>query len=105
MDKQAEKLENVVKRNKKVNNMMKGLDVKATMIGFGVAWSVLILLLGWFSILGWDKKVVVIMSSLYIGYKPTFLGSLIGALWGFIDGAIWGGIIALVYNAVIRKKS
>jgi hypothetical protein len=44
------------------------------------------------------------MASFYIGFKPTFLGGVIGAIWGFIDGAIGGVIIALVYNAIARKK-
>lgn len=59
---------------------------------------------GWASILGWCAKFVEIMASIYIGFKPTFLGGIIGAIWGFIDGAVGGAIIAFVYNIATKKK-
>ncbi|NOX25417.1 MAG: membrane-associated protein [Deltaproteobacteria bacterium] len=59
---------------------------------------------GWAAIFGWSAKFVAVMSSVYIGFKPTFLGGIIGALWGFIDGATSGVIIAVIYNAVTKKK-
>jgi hypothetical protein len=78
------------------------LDVKALAIGLGVSWAVCILFAGWVSIFGWGAKFVEVMSSVYIGYAPTFLGSVIGAIWGFIDGAIGGVIIAFVYNTIVN---
>ncbi len=80
------------------------LNVKALAAGLGVSWSILVLLTGWASIFGWGTGFVEMMSSLYIGFAPTFSGGVIGAIWGFIDGAIGGAIIAVVYNAVVRKK-
>jgi hypothetical protein len=46
---------------------------------------------------------VTVLSSLYIGYSPTFLGGIIGGIWAFVDGAIAGAIIAWVYNLVAKK--
>lgn len=43
------------------------------------------------------------VSSLYIGYAPTFLGGIIGALGALVDAAIGGAISVLVYNAVVRR--
>jgi len=83
---------------------MERLNIKAAAIAFGVSWSVGMLFLGWVSIFGWGTKLVEVMSSLYIGYKPSFLGGVIGAIWGFVDGAIWGAIIAFVYNLIVRKR-
>ena len=83
---------------------MEKLNIKAAAIAFGVSWGVGMLLLGWISIFGWGTRLVVVMSSLYIGYKPTILGGIIGAIWGFVDGAIWGAIIAFVYNLIVRKR-
>ncbi|MFQ5990001.1 MAG: bacteriophage holin [Candidatus Methylomirabilales bacterium] len=80
------------------------LNVKALAVALGVSWSVLILFSGWASIFGWGTRFVEIMSSLYIGFAPTFLGGLIGAAWGFIDGAIGGAVVALIYNAMVSKK-
>lgn len=83
------------------------LDVKALAVGLGVSWAVSMLFAGWVSIFGWGIKFVEVMSSVYIGYAPTFLGGTIGAIWGFIDGAI--GVLfiilmAIVYYRTIKKE-
>jgi len=36
----------------------------------------------------------------YIGYSFTPLGSVIGALWGFVDFAIGGAIAACLYQKI-----
>ena len=83
---------------------MERLNVKALAVGLGASWAVCMLFLGWVSIFGWGTKFVEMMSSVYIGFTPTFLGGIIGAVWGFIDGAIGGAIIAVVYNAIAKRK-
>jgi len=80
---------------------MKKLNVKGLALAGGVLWSFYTLLIGlaaW--LFDWGTGLVTVMASLYIGFAPTFAGSLIGALWAFIDGVIGGAIIALVYNKV-----
>ena len=52
---------------------------------------------------GWGKGIVEVMSSVYIGYSASFLGGIIGAVWGFADGLIGGAIFALIYNGIARK--
>lgn len=83
---------------------MAKLSVKGLAISLGVAWAAMVLFTGWVAIFGWGTNFVEALSSLYIGYAPTFLGGIIGAVWGFVDGAIGGLIIALVYNAMVRGK-
>ena len=83
---------------------MEKLNVKALALGLGISWAIGMLFLGWVSIFGWGIKLVEASSSLYIGFAPTFLGGIIGAIWGFVDGAIGGAIIALIYNAVAKKR-
>jgi hypothetical protein len=83
---------------------MEKLNVKALAIGLGVSWAACMLFVGWASIFGWGTKFVELMSSVYVGFAPTFLGGIIGAIWGFIDGAIGGAIIAFVYNMIVKKK-
>ncbi len=80
------------------------LNVKASAVALGASWAICVLFLGWVSIFGWGIKFVEMMSSIYIGFAPTFLGGIIGAGWAFIDGAIGGAIIAFVYNAVAKKR-
>ena len=83
---------------------MEKLSVKGLAIGLGASWAICMLLAGWASIFGWGTKFVEVMASVYIGLKPTFLGGIIGAIWAFIDGAIGGMVIAIIYNAVTKKK-
>lgn len=83
---------------------MEKLSVKGLAIGLGATWALCMLFIGWVSIFGWATNIVEVMSSVYIGFKPTFLGGIIGAAWGFVDGAIGGLVIALIYNAIAKKK-
>jgi len=79
---------------------MQKLNVKAMTIAGGAAWAFCMLFAGWIAIFGRATQFVEVMRSVYIGFEPTFLGGIIGALWGFLDGAIVGFIIAVVYNKV-----
>jgi len=79
------------------------LSVRGLAVGLGVFWAVCMLFIGWASMFGWGVRFVEMMASVYIGFEPTFLGGIIGAIWGFIDGAIGGAIIAIVYNAVVTR--
>ncbi len=83
---------------------MEKLNVKALAVGLGVSWGLAMLFVGWVSIFGWGTKIVEMISSLYIGFEPSFLGGIIGAIWGFFDGAIGGALIAFVYNTVAERK-
>lgn len=51
---------------------------------------------------GWGSEVVKVTSTTYIGYQPTWLGSLIGGIWGFADAFIGGVIFAAIYNGLVR---
>jgi hypothetical protein len=82
---------------------MERLNPKALAFGLGISWAVCMLFVGWASIFGWGTKFVELMSSVYIGFAPSFLGGIIGAIWGFVDGAIGGAIIAFVYNKIAKK--
>jgi hypothetical protein len=75
-------------------------DVFALGLGIGVlaaAYALFLGLAGWL-FPPWGTELVTAMSSLYIGYDATFLGSILGAIWAFVDGFIAGVVIAWVYN-------
>ena len=84
---------------------MEKLDVKSFTLGVGAVGVLYMLFHGLGVMLfGWGTALSKVIGSLYIGFEPSILGVLIGAVWGFIDGAIAGLIIALVYNKLISKK-
>jgi hypothetical protein len=82
---------------------MEKCNIKALAVAIGVLWAIYVLFLGWIAAFGWGRELVRVLSSLYIGYSPTFVGGIIGGIWAFVDGAIAGAIIAWVYNLVAKK--
>lgn len=40
----------------------------------------------------------------FYGYSISWLGALVGAMWGFVEGFLWLGLLALVYNKLAGKK-
>ncbi|NOY80584.1 MAG: membrane-associated protein [Kiritimatiellaeota bacterium] len=83
---------------------MEKLNVKALAVGLGSSWALCMLFAGWGAMLGWGGKFVEVMASVYVGLTPTFLGGIVGAVWGFADGAVGGLVIGLVYNALAKKQ-
>jgi hypothetical protein len=84
---------------------MEKLNIKALAMAGGALWGVYMLLIAWSAwLFNWGTGFVTAMSSIYIGFTPTFLGGVIGAVWGFIDGAIAGAVIAWIYNIAAAKR-
>ena len=66
---------------------------------WGLMWAIGLLLMGWSAWLwGYGMAFVALFASVYIGYGPTFLGAVLGAVWGFIDFFIFAWLVALIYN-------
>ncbi len=86
--------------------MAKEKTVKFSVIGLalgvGIYWGLSMVVAGWTSIFGWGNDFVSTMASLYVGYEPSFIGGIIGGIWGFADGFIAGGVLAFFYN-MFRK--
>jgi hypothetical protein len=54
---------------------------------------------------GWGMLVVQVLSSLYIGYGPTFVGTIAGAVWAFVDGFVAGVLIAWLYKQFLLYRT
>lgn len=73
-------------------------------LAFGITWGLCLLFLGILAWLwDWGMLFVHVIGTVYIGYAPTPLGSVIGLVWGFIDAFIAGVIIAFLYNYFSKK--
>ncbi len=42
-----------------------------------------------------------LLSQFFIGYKVSFLGSIIGLVYGFITGVIFGALVGWIYNSLL----
>jgi len=47
---------------------------------------------------------LILLSQYFIGYKVTFLGSLIGAAYGFALGTICGALMGWIYNKIVAFR-
>lgn len=82
---------------------MTRLSVKGLGLSLGLTWGVGVLALGLIGITGWGRPMVDVLGSLYVGFRPTLQGSVIGGAWAFIDGALAGIVVAWLYNRVSRS--
>ncbi len=47
---------------------------------------------------------LILLSQYVIGYRVTFLGSLIGAAYGFALGTICGALMGWIYNKIVAFR-
>ena len=81
------------------------MNVKALTLSLGIVWGVAIFLTGIIAMFGWGTYMVDVFSSLYIGYKASFFGAIIGMIWAFVDGALFGFFISYLYNFFAKKEN
>ncbi len=74
-------------------------------LALGVTFTIVVFLLGIMAAaFGWGVQIAAALSSLYIGYGPTFVGSIAGAVWGFANGFVIGVLIAWLYNRFLLRR-
>lgn len=75
------------------------LSVKALALSLGIVWGVAVLILGLIQMMwGPWPGITNLIAEAYMGFAPTVQGSLIGAVWGFVDAGIGGAVVAWLYN-------
>jgi hypothetical protein len=62
--------------------------------GLGITW--------WLILREGPTGDLTLLGRIYPGYRLTYLGSLVGLGWGFLDGLIGGGVFAWLYNVLAR---
>jgi len=80
------------------------LSIRACGLTLGIFGAGTMFLLAWWLILtGNAEGPTTLFERIYIGYSFTPLGSIIGAVWGFVDWGIAGAIFAWLYNCISKK--
>ena len=80
------------------------MSVRALGLTAGIFGSFTMFFLAWWMILtGNAEGPTTLFERIYLGYSFTPVGSVIGALWGFIDFGIAGAIFAWLYNFINMK--
>jgi hypothetical protein len=75
------------------------LNVKAFGVTAGLLWGGIILLLTLLVVMqndGGDH--LKLLDKIYLGYRISYGGSIVGAFWGFVNAFIIGALFAWIYN-------
>ena len=77
------------------------LSIRSVALTLGIVGGASMFLLAWWLIIiGNAEGPATLFERIYIGYSFTPLGSVIGAVWGFVDWGIAGAIFAWLYNLI-----
>ena len=57
----------------------------------------------WLILIGNVEGPKTLFERVYIGYSFTPMGSVIGAIWGFVDFGIAGVLFAWIYNYIKKR--
>lgn len=81
------------------------LGVVSFGLAVGVTSGIFVFVLGVVAaFFGWGVQLAAALSSLFIGYGPTFVGAIAGAVWAFVDGLVAGVLIAWFYNRFLLRR-
>ena len=81
------------------------LSIRSVALTTGILGSSAMFFLAWWLIIiGNAEGPTTLFERMYIGYSFTPLGSIIGAVWGFVDWGIAGAIFAWLYNWINKKS-
>ena len=77
------------------------MSIRAFALTAGIFGATTLFFLAWWLILTENADgPTTLLDRIYIGYSFTPTGSVIGALWGFVDFGIGGAIFAWLYNKI-----
>ena len=79
------------------------IDIKAFSLAGGVLWSAGVFIMGLSAMgCGYCYKFVAWLGNFYLGYSASVVGSIIGAVWAFVDAGIGCAIFAWLYNKLTK---
>ncbi|MBN2422882.1 bacteriophage holin [Candidatus Woesearchaeota archaeon] len=88
------------KKSKTISHQKKTSPSKVGLV-IGIMWAGYVFLLGMLAaFFNVGRPIVSLLGSMYLGYNPSFSGSLIGLVWAFLDGFIAGFIGIWLYNKI-----
>ena len=80
------------------------MSIRSVGLTTGIFGAITMFLLAWWLILtGNAEGPVTLFERIYIGYSFTPMGSVIGAVWGFVDFGIAGALFAWLYNCINKR--
>ena len=84
------------------------LNAKIFGLILGIVFGLLIFIATNFLVLKGGKVVgphLQLLGQFFIGYRVSFLGSIIGFFWGFAVGSLIGTTIGWIYNRIVELRN
>jgi hypothetical protein len=87
--------------------MAEKLDMKAAIAAMTILWAGYVFLLGLLTTFGVDsiiwfsRDAVTLLATIYPGFAPTFLGTVIGGIQAIICAVVGTGIFVWIYNKFV----
>ena len=74
------------------------MNVKAFAVAAGILWGFLVFVCTLLEAVRGVGHTLGLLSALYPGYSVTYLGSVVGLVYGFVSGALVGAAFCWLYN-------
>jgi hypothetical protein len=74
------------------------MNVKAFAVAAGILWGFLLFAFTLLEAARGEGHTLRALSALYPGYAVTYLGSVVGLVYGFVSGALIGAAFCWLYN-------
>ena len=80
------------------------MSIRSVGLTAGIFGAASMFFLAWWLILtGNAEGPITLFERIYIGYSFTPMGSVIGAVWGFVDFGIAGVLFVWLYNLINKR--
>ena len=80
------------------------MSIRSVGLTMGIFGAASMFFLAWWLIFtGNAEGPITLFERIYIGYSFTPMGSIIGAVWGFVDFGIAGALFACLYNLINKS--
>ena len=80
------------------------LNAKAFSLAGGLVWGFVVFLATNISAVRHGGQTLSRLAQIYPGYSVSFVGSIVGLLWGFVSVALLGLLFVWLYNMLLAEK-
>ena len=74
------------------------MNVKAFAVAAGILWGFLLFAFTLLEAARGEGHNLNVLSTVYLGYSVTYLGSVVGLVYGFVSGVLIGAAFCWLYN-------
>ena len=82
-----------------------GLGIISFGLAVGITWALSVAFLAVMAAaFQWGAVFAAVLQNVYLGFSPSFVGAIAGAVWAFVHGFIVGMLIAFFYNRFLSGR-